>query len=220
MLADWLDGLQPVLEALEVSLEMTAPAWWIAEGGTFEVHHSQLGGSRILAMMAHNSDILGLHLQSLVASLVSCWVGQGGKTGEHLEMVAAKVGNYTPVEDEFDSGVAWIECLYTVYPQYYCQMLPHCLLSVVMSQTAHPMEPYWLSSVEIHSSTSYVNKRWWLTNYQFNWWFRMKQSIVENIEGSSDLRRNEGLLSPSYLSQTVVFHYTFDPWNPAEKKKL
>jgi hypothetical protein len=42
----------------------------------------------------------------------------------------------------------------------------------------------------------------------------MKQSIVENIEGSSDLRRNEGLLYPSYLSRTEVFHYTFDRMKP------
>jgi len=42
----------------------------------------------------------------------------------------------------------------------------------------------------------------------------MKQSIVENIEGNSDLQRNEGLLYPSYLSRTVVFHYPFDPMKP------
>jgi hypothetical protein len=36
---------------------------------------------------------------------------QGGKSGERLETVAAKAGNYTPVEDESDSAVAGIECL-------------------------------------------------------------------------------------------------------------
>jgi hypothetical protein len=41
-------------------------------------------------------------------------MGQGGKTGERLEMEAAKAGKYTPVEDEFDSGVARIECLCSV----------------------------------------------------------------------------------------------------------
>jgi hypothetical protein len=86
-------------------------------------------------------------------------MGQGGKTGERLEMEAAKAGNYTPVEVEFDSAVARIECLCSVYFRHYCQMLPHCLLGVVVSQTGHPVEPYWLSSVEIRSSTSYVNKR-------------------------------------------------------------
>jgi len=74
-------------------------------------------------------------------------------------MVAAKAGNYTLVEDEFDLAVARIECLCSVYFQHYCQMLPHWLLGVVVSQTGHPVEPYWLSSVEIRSSTSYVNKR-------------------------------------------------------------
>jgi len=88
-------------------------------------------------------------------------MGLGGKTGECLEMQAAKAGNYTPVENEFDLGVARIECLCSVYFQHYCQMLPHFPLGVVVSQTAHPMEPYCLSSVEIRSSTSYVNKRWW-----------------------------------------------------------
>jgi hypothetical protein len=68
-------------------------------------------------------------------------MGWGGKTGEHLEMEAAKAGNYTPVEDEFDSGVDRIECICSVYFRPDCQMLPHCLRGVVVSQTAHPMEP-------------------------------------------------------------------------------
>jgi hypothetical protein len=57
--------------------------------------------------MAHYSDILGLHQPSLDANLAlsSCSMGKGGNTEESLEMVAAKVGNYTPVEDEFDSGL-------------------------------------------------------------------------------------------------------------------
>jgi hypothetical protein len=87
-------------------------------------------------------------------------MGQGGKTGERLEMEAAKAGNYTPVVEEIDSWVARIECLCSVYFQHGYLMLPHCHLGVVVSQTGHPVEPYWLSSVEIHSSTSYVNKRW------------------------------------------------------------
>jgi hypothetical protein len=88
-------------------------------------------------------------------------MGQGGKTGEGLEKEAAKAGNYTPVEEEFHSGDARIECLCSVYFQHYCQMLPHCPLGVAVSETTHPMEPYWLSSVEICSSTSYVNKTRW-----------------------------------------------------------
>jgi len=75
-------------------------------------------------------------------------------------MVPAKAGNYTPVVDEIDSGVAQIECLCSVYFQHYYLLLPHCPLGVVVSQTGHPLEPDWLSSVEICSSTSYVNKTW------------------------------------------------------------
>ena len=87
-------------------------------------------------------------------------MGHGGRTGERLEMEAAKAGNYSPVVEEIDSWVARIECLCLVYFRRYYLMLPHRHLGVVVvSQTGHPVEPYWLSSVEIHSSTSYVNKR-------------------------------------------------------------
>ena len=86
-------------------------------------------------------------------------MGEGGRTGERLDMEAAKVGNYTLVVEEIESWVARIECLCSVYFQHYHLMLPHCHLSVVLRQTGHPVEPYWLSSVEIRSSTSYVNTR-------------------------------------------------------------
>ena len=76
-------------------------------------------------------------------------------------MVAAKEGNYTSVVDEIDLWVARKECLCLVYFQHYYRMLPHCHLGVVVSQTGHPVEPYWLSLVEICLSTLYVNKRWW-----------------------------------------------------------
>jgi len=49
---------------------------------------------------------------------------------------------------------------------------------------------------------------------------RMKWSIVGNIECSSDLRRNEGLLNPSYLSRSVVFQCTPDPMNSGCEKKF
>ena len=80
-------------------------------------------------------------------------MGQRGNTGEHLKMVAAKAGNYTPGEDELDLWDARIECLCSVYFQHYYMMLPHCHQGVVVSQTAHRVEPYWVSSAEIHSST-------------------------------------------------------------------
>jgi len=84
-------------------------------------------------------------------------MGQGGETGERREMVAAKAVNYSPGEDEFDLWVARIECLRSVYFQHYHMMLPHCHQGGVVSQTAHRVEPYWLSSAEIGSSTLYVN---------------------------------------------------------------
>jgi hypothetical protein len=88
-------------------------------------------------------------------------MGKGGRTGERLQKVPVKVGNYTLVVNEFDLWVAQIECLCLVYFQYYYLMLPHCSLGFVVSQTAHLFKPYWSSSVEICSSTLYVNQRWW-----------------------------------------------------------
>jgi hypothetical protein len=58
--------------------------------------------------MAHYSDILGL-LKCEVVSMVSCCMGHGGRTGECLGIVAAREGNYTPVEDEIDLFVAPID---------------------------------------------------------------------------------------------------------------
>jgi hypothetical protein len=87
-------------------------------------------------------------------------MGDGDRAGKRLEMEAAKVGNYTLVVDDIEWWVARIECLCSVYFQHRYLMLPHCHLGVVVSQTGLTVEPYWLSSVEIHSSTSDVNKRW------------------------------------------------------------
>ena len=52
-------------------LDMTGHVLRIAERGTFEVHRILVEGNHMLATMAHNSDILGLHL-IIVPSLVSC----------------------------------------------------------------------------------------------------------------------------------------------------
>jgi hypothetical protein len=71
-------------------------------------------------------------------------------------MEAAKAGNYTPVVEEIDSWVARIECLCALY--FALLWLPHCHLGVVVSETGHPVEPYWSSSAEIRSWTSYMNK--------------------------------------------------------------
>jgi hypothetical protein len=71
MLAITRDCVQAVLEALEFRLKITTAVRSIAEGGPFEVHHNLLGRNRILAMIAHNSDVLGLQ-HCLVVSLLSC----------------------------------------------------------------------------------------------------------------------------------------------------
>ena len=75
-------------------------------------------------------------------------------------MVAVKAGNYALVVEEIDWWVARIESRCSVYFQHYYLMLSHCHLGVVVSQTGHLVEPYWLSSVKIHSSTLYVKRKW------------------------------------------------------------
>jgi len=59
--------------------------------------------------------------------LVYCWVNRGGRTGERLEMVAAKAGNYSLVVgmDEINSQVVLIECICCLYFQHYHLILPH-----------------------------------------------------------------------------------------------
>jgi hypothetical protein len=82
----------------------------------------------------------------------------GGRTGECLEMVAVKAGNYMlVVVDEIDSRIARIECLCSVYFQYYYLVLRHCHLGIFVSLNANRLEPDWLYSADIHSSTSYEN---------------------------------------------------------------
>jgi hypothetical protein len=83
-------------------------------------------------------------------------MGHNGRTGERVEMEATMADNDTLVVEEIDSWVARIECLCLVY--FLHLMPPHCDLGVVVSQTGSPVEPDWLSSSEIHSLTSYVNK--------------------------------------------------------------
>jgi len=61
MLADSLNCFPAVLEALSVHLVMSALVLEAAEGGTFETRHTHLGGGRILASLAHNLELVGLH---------------------------------------------------------------------------------------------------------------------------------------------------------------
>jgi hypothetical protein len=84
-----------------------------------------------------------------------------GRSGECLERVAAKAGNYTlVVVDEIELRIARIECLCSLYFQHHYLTLVHCHLGVVVSQTAHWLQLYWLSSAEILLSKLYVKKRW------------------------------------------------------------
>jgi len=71
MLADGVDDFLAVLEALSVHLEMMDLVLCTAEGGTFETRHNHLGAGHILATVAHNLDIVGLHCWE-VANCVSC----------------------------------------------------------------------------------------------------------------------------------------------------
>jgi hypothetical protein len=114
MSADWLESFQQVLAACEVSLEMMAHVLWIADEGTFVVHHILIGGNHIHATMAQNLDVHAFHQRSFVAIFVACRMGQSGRTGERREMVGAKAGNYTPVVEEIDLWVTRFECLCSV----------------------------------------------------------------------------------------------------------
>jgi len=102
---------------LGVHLQIPAHVFWIAEGGTFEVHHDLLGGNHKLSKTAKYLDIYGLR-QSCIVSLYTARLQPGGKTGEHLEMVAAKEDNCSPVEDDTDLYIAWNECFGLVHFQH------------------------------------------------------------------------------------------------------
>jgi len=91
MSAKWPDCFEAVLDTFEVHLELPALVLRTVEGGTFSIHWNCPVGEHILATMAHYLEIVLLHL-ILVVNLVSCWVGHCGRTGECLEMVAAKEG--------------------------------------------------------------------------------------------------------------------------------
>ena len=61
MLGNWLDYIQAVLEALSVNQELAALVRGTAAGERFEIHHNYLGGGHIIAAVAYNLDIIGLH---------------------------------------------------------------------------------------------------------------------------------------------------------------
>jgi hypothetical protein len=60
MSADGLEDFQAVLEQLSVHLKISAPDLWTAEAEIFETRHNYRSAGHILAMVAHNMDILSL----------------------------------------------------------------------------------------------------------------------------------------------------------------
>ena len=158
MLASWLDWFRAVLDALLVHLEMTALVLWPAAGETFETPHNRLDGYHILAMVAHNLVIVGLHCWLVANCCVSCWMDTGDKTVERLEMTAVKEGNHTHAADDIHWRVSQIDwrCQWRVVNPY-PRILNH-RHGAVASQLAHPVEWYSLSLVEIPLSTCSVNK--------------------------------------------------------------
>jgi hypothetical protein len=60
MLANRLNGILAVLEALFVNLEITTHVLESVEGGTLDIHHNHLDGGYIVATVAHNLNIVDL----------------------------------------------------------------------------------------------------------------------------------------------------------------
>jgi len=218
MSAGWLVRFQTVLAAFEMCLEMTAPVMWIAKGGTFAIHHNLLEGSRILAMLAYHSDILGLH-QSLVVSSLSCWMGQNGRTGEHLELLSAKAGNYTLVMNEIDSGLPELNvfarnmsCIIIWWSH-----IVFCLLLLAKPPTG------W----------SHIEYLWWRSVRWHRMWTKSgDKQIINSIGGFKWSRVLLGIIKvavifckmkASYIHLTChelrYFTAPLIPCNPAEKKQ-
>jgi hypothetical protein len=157
-LADWLDCVPVVLEALLVHLELTALVLGTAAGETFETCHNRLGGGHMLATVAHNLDIIGLYWRLVANCCVSCSMENGDKNAERLEMAAAKEGNHTHVAVDIDWCVPQIDCLCQWQVVYHYPEILNCHHGADASHIGHPVEPYSLTLVEIPSLTWSVNK--------------------------------------------------------------
>ena len=96
-----MDSILVVLEARSVHLETMAVVLMYTVRGTFETHHNHLGGSHILAMVAHVRDILCLH-RWLVVSSVSWGPESVDKTVEHMQMAAMEAVNHAHAADDID----------------------------------------------------------------------------------------------------------------------
>jgi hypothetical protein len=82
----------------------------------------------------------------------------GDKAAERLAMAAVKEGNPTHAAVDIDWRASQIDCLCWWQVLYHYLVILNCRHGAVASQIGHPVEPYWLSLVEIPSSTWSVNK--------------------------------------------------------------
>jgi len=161
ILVDWLHCFPAVLEALSVPLEMMALVLGTAAGEPFETRHNHLGGGHIFATVTHKLDIVGLCWWLVANCCLSCWMENGDKTAEHLEMAAVKEGNNTHAVDDIDWHVSQIDWLCQwQFMNHYLRILK-CHHGSDATQLGHPVESDSLCSVEIPSSTCSCEKRWW-----------------------------------------------------------
>jgi hypothetical protein len=124
----------------------------------------------------------------------------GDKTAERLEMAAVKEGNHTLGADDIDWCVFQIDCLCEWHIVNFYLVILTCRRCVVASQIGHQMEPYSLSSVEILLSTWSVKQTILVNYYRCDMRYRINQTMVGYIAGTSDFWWNEGIL----ISHSVV----------------
>jgi len=136
-----------------VHLEMTALVLGTVQGGTFETHHNHLEGGLILATVAHNFDILALHWWLVANYSVSCGMEKGEKSEECNNMGAVNECDHTHAANDINWCVFRIDCQYQWRLMNYYLMNLNCHHGIVASQIGHQVEPYLLSSLEIHSWT-------------------------------------------------------------------
>jgi hypothetical protein len=132
----------------------------------------------------------------------------GDKTAEHLEMAAVKEDNRALGADDIDWCVSQIDCLCEWHIVNFYLVFLNCRCRVVASQIGHQLEPYSLPSVEILSSTWSVKQKIVVNYYRCEMRYRINQTMVEYIAGTSDLWWNEGpLISHSVVTnRRVLLH--------------
>jgi len=112
MFADWQDCVLAVWKALSVYLDKMAPVLGTGERESFVTCHNCFRTDHILAIVAHNLQIIGLHWLLVENCCVSCWMENTDTTGNILEMATVKEGNHTHAVDNGDQCVSHIDCTY------------------------------------------------------------------------------------------------------------